>query len=262
MIFNKNSWRAAYAVWQRNATIYRRNWHLSLLPNFFEPFLYLLGMGVGLGYYINDSVNGTPYLAYIAPGLVASAAMNGATFESTYNVFVRMTFDRIYNAYLGAPARPADIILGELLWAVTRAMLYGVIFLLIVLGYNSFGYTLVMSWHVIFAPLVIALIGVLFSAIGLFFTGLIRSIDYYSYYFTLFLTPLFLFSGIFYPVSRFPYGETIAWFTPLYHGVRVMRSLMLGSFGLSESMSVLWMMVVSIALLAVVPKFFNKRLTD
>ena len=262
MIFSKNSWKAAYAVWQRNVTIYKRSWKMSLLPNFFEPFLYLLGMGVGLGFYINDSINGISYLAFIAPGLVASAAMNGATFETTYNVFVRMVFDRIYNAYLGAPVRPRDIIFGEMLWAVTRAFIYGVIFLAILCLYRFLGYDLIQSWLVMFAPLVILLIGVLFAAIGLMFTCLIKSIDFYSYYFTLFLTPLFLFSGIFYPVTRFPHGETIAWFTPLYHGVRVMRALMLGNFGVSEWISVAWMLVVSAILLSISPRFFEKRLTD
>lgn len=262
MIFNKNSWKAAYAVWQRNVTIYRRNWKMSLLPNFFEPFLYLLGMGVGLGFYINDSISGISYLAFIAPGLVASAAMNGATFETTYNVFVRMVFERVYNAYLGAPVRPSDIILGELLWAVTRAAIYGIIFLLILVIYHFMGYNLFQSPLVLFAPVVIVLIGVLFAAIGLFFTGFIKSIDYYSYYFTLFLTPLFLFSGIFYPVLRFPYGDTIAWFTPLYHGVRVMRSLMLGTFGASDWVSIAWMACVSGLLFVFIPKLYEKRLAD
>lgn len=262
MIFNKYSWRAAYAVWQRNLTIYKRSWLVSLVPNFFEPFLYLIGMGVGLGYYINDRVAGISYLAFIAPGLIASAAMNGATFETTYNVFVRMTFDRIYNAYLGAPAKPSDIILGELLWAVTRSFIYGIIFFIIVLIYNAFGFNLMKGSLIFFIPLVIALIGTLFATIGLTFTGFIKRIDYYSYYFTLFMTPLFLFSGIFYPVNRFPYGEEIAWFTPLYHGVRVLRALMQNTFGLTELVSVAWMIVVVFLLLQIIPKLFQKRLTD
>ena len=88
---------AALRVWQRNATVYKRTWKLNILPNFFEPFLYLLGMGLGLGAYITE-MEGMPYINFIAPGLLISSIMWGATLETTYNVFVKMNFDRIYDA--------------------------------------------------------------------------------------------------------------------------------------------------------------------
>lgn len=250
----------ARAVWLRNFTMYRHTWLVSILPNFFEPFLYLLGMGVGLGAYMSQGLSGQDYIAFIAPGLVASAAMNGASFEATYNVFVRMHFAKLYNAYLATPASIEDIMAGEILWAVFRSVFYGVIFVFILGIYTLVGYPLITQKTVLLLPFVLTLIGALFAAIGLFFTSVIKSIDLFSYYFTLFLTPLFLFSGIFYPVSRFPHGETIAWFTPLYHCVRLCRGVMQGPLTVDHTISVAWLLVVTWLLYRLMPRFIKKKL--
>src|SRR5207248_6671065 len=104
--------------------MYRRTWKWNLLPNFFEPVFYLLSIGIGVGAYISE-MRGVSYLSFIAPGLVCVAAMNGASFEVTYNIFVRMTFEKSYDAMLTTPVEPQDILAGEVLWAVTRACIYG-----------------------------------------------------------------------------------------------------------------------------------------
>lgn len=254
--------RHVFAVWMRNVTIYKRSWLTNLLPNFFEPLLYLFGMGVGLGGYLHSGMNGASYLSFIAPGLVAAAAMNGASFEVTYNVFVRMHMSRLYNAYLCTPATVVDVILGELFWATTRAFLYGLIFFLVLFVFQLNGDTIITSPLAVFVPAAIVLIGALFSVIGLLFTAIIKSIDLYSYYFTLFLTPLFLFSGIFYPVDRFPHGATIAWCTPLYHGVRLMKGLMRGPFGMEETISLAWLIIATIILYALIPQQMRKKLVS
>src|SRR5262249_41438956 len=114
--------RAAFRVWQRNLAVYKKTFHLNILPNFFEPVFYLLGMGVGLGRYLGGSVGGVPYVQFIAPGLVIYNAAMGASFEVTYNTFVKMTFARTYDSVLAAPVSVEDIVLGEVLWAVTRAV--------------------------------------------------------------------------------------------------------------------------------------------
>lgn len=262
MYFNKKSLQAASAVWMRNFILYKRRWHLSILPNFFEPFLYLLGMGIGLGFYMKEGIAGSAYLAYIGPGLIAASAMNGASFECTWNVFVRMHRQKIYNAYIAAPALIGDVALGEALWAITRAFLYGFVFFLIVLSFTLMGFPIVTSKLAILAPLPIVLTGAVFTAIGMCFTALITVMDYYSYYFTLFLTPLFLFSGIFYPVDRFPLGAQIAWYTPLYHCVRLCRGIFQGPFTPECIVSALWLIVVTALLLALMPRLFKRRLID
>ena len=211
--------RLSIAVWMRNVTVYRHTWMTNLLPNFFEPLLYLLGMGVGLGFYMDRGIDGQDYMVFIAPGLLAGAAMNGASFETTYNMFVKMNFAKVYQAYLCTPVQLQDIAFGELLWAITRALIYGIAFLLILVGFTVAGYPILSGWMPFLLPFALALVGALFALIGQLFTSKVKVIDLYSYYYTLWLTPLFLFSGIFFPVDRFPHGETIAWATPLYHCV-------------------------------------------
>ena len=251
--------RLAWAVFMRNATEYRHGWITSLLPNFFEPVLYLVGMGLGLGFYLSGGMQGQSYLAFIGPGLAAAAAMNGASFETTYNMFVRMTFARLYDAYLSTPAQIQDIAFGELLWAVTRALIYGTAFVIVIGVMSVVGYPILTSPWAVLLPCALVLIGATFAVIGELFTSIIRRIDLYSYYFTLWLTPLFLFSGIFFPVERFPGGAVIAWLTPLYHAVRLCRGLAQGPLGVDHAVSAAWLLVVCLLLWSLVPGLLRRR---
>jgi len=250
----------AWAVWRRNVTVYRRTWLMNILPNFFEPLLFLVGMGLGLGAYLQGGLGGRAYVAFIGPGLMAAAAMNGATFETTYNMYIKMHFVRLYDAYLSTPAQLPDIALGELLFALTRSLIYGLAFLAVLAGMTAAGYPILTSPWAALLPLAVLLIGTLFGLIGEVFTSIVKVIDLYSYYYTLFLTPLFLFSGIFFPVDRFPYGPEIAWFTPLYHGVRLCRGLAQGPLGWSHLVSTVWMLAVSAALIALLIPLLRRRM--
>lgn len=244
----------AARVWLRNATVYRRTFKFNIVPNFFEPVFYLLSMGIGLGAYVAGVADS--YLAWVAPGLLAASAMNGATFEVTYNTFVKMTYDRTYDAMLSTPLEVEDIALGELAWAVTRAGLYGAAFLLVM---ALFG--LVRSPLALLAIPASLLIGFLFAGIGMVFTALNRNIELYSYYFTLFITPLFLFSEIFFPLERMPLLlQKAALATPLYHAVRLCRYLMLGSGGQAALVSTVWMLAVGAVLFAVAIRLMRRRL--
>lgn len=229
----------------RNFTSYRHTWMINILPNFFDPLFYLVGIGIGLGAFINRSIQGTDYISFIAPGLMAAAAMNGASFETTYNMFVKMTYAKLYDAYLCTSAGVEDIVFGELCWALTRALIYGSGFFVILIGFSIFGYPILTSWTALAIPLALLLIGTLFGTIGQLFTAYIKKIDFYSFYFTLFLTPLFLFSGIFFPIDTFPYGREIAWWTPLYHAVHLLRGLANGNLEFSHFIDVVWMITVS-----------------
>ena len=225
--------RGAFRVWQRNATIFRKYWKTIMLPNLFEPLLYLTALGLGLGAFIREGgMNGLTYTQYIAPGLLASNAMFAASFESTFNTFIRLKIGRIYDAIVSTPVNAEDVVAGEYLWAGTRAALYGTAFLgvLTFLGFALSPEALLVSspWALLIPP-VLLVVGVMFSVMGTLFTSLIESIDLYSYYFTLVVTPLFLFSGIFFPVQNFPAPvPQVAWFTPLYHAVNVCRGLASG----------------------------------
>ena len=250
----------AMAVWWRNVAVYRRTWALNLLPNFFEPVLYLVGMGLGLGAYLEGGFSGDVYLAFIGPGLMAAAGMNGAIFETTYNMFVRIHMGKVYDAYLTTPAMLTDIALGEVLWATTRAFIYGMGFWIILVAMSLAGRPILTSPWALLMPVALVLTGFLFSLVGAVYTAHIKNINTFSYFFTLFITPLFLFSGIFYPTDRFPFGDEIAWCTPLYHAVRLMRALANGLLDGRHVVDVIWMIVASAILAFLLPRGLRKRL--
>ena len=247
--------RSAWHLWQRNASIYKRTYKMNILPNFFEPFFYLLAMGFGVGAYLSH-IQGVRYIDFIAPGLVATAAMFGTSFEVTFNCFVKMQFGKIYDAVMATPLTIEDIGLGELLWGTTRATIYGVVFVAIT---ALFG--VVHSWIAIFAPVGIAMIGLMFSVLGLSFTAVVPLIDYFTYYWTLFITPMFLFSGIFFPLDRLPHWvQVVAWFIPLHQGVNLMRGLILTGDAAAAAGAALWIAVVTAALFVLPLNLMHRRL--
>jgi lipooligosaccharide transport system permease protein len=248
---------SAWHMWQRNASIYRKTYKFNILPNFFEPFLYLLAMGLGLGAYLH-SIQGVRYLDFIAPGLVATAAMFGTTFEVTFNCFVKMQFGKIYDAVMSTPLSSEDIGLGEMLWGTTRSHIYGTVFITIA---SMFG--VVHSWWAVLTPLAVALTGLMFSVIGLSFTATVPLIDYFSYYWTMFITPMFLFSGIFFPLDRMPgWVQGVAWFIPLHQAVNLMRALILtGDVG-SAAAAALWMVVLTAGLFVLPLNLLHRRLVN
>jgi lipooligosaccharide transport system permease protein len=248
--------RSAWHLWERNASIYRRTYRINILPNFFEPFFYLLAMGLGLGAFLNDRILGFEYIDYIAPGLAATAAMYGTSFEVTFNCFVKMQFGKIYDAAMATPLSIEDIGLGELLWGTTRALIYGQVFVLIAAAFG-----VVHSPLAFLSPVALALIGMMFSVIGLTFTAIIPLIDYFTYYWTLFITPMFLFSGIFFPVSSLPtWAEVLAWFMPLHHAVNLMRALTLSGDLQAALLSAAWIVVLTGGMLVLPLNLLHRRL--
>ncbi len=247
----------ALAVWRRNFALYRRTWRLNLLPNFFEPVLYLVSIGVGVGAYIQE-MGGTSYVAFLAPGLVAVSAMNGASFEVTYNAYVRLNFEKTYEAMLTTPILPEDVLAGEILWAMTRATIYGGCFFLVVAAAG-----LAPMPHALLAVPLIPLTGLLFAAIGIAFSLRIPSIDLFSFYFTLFLTPLFLFSDIFFPLEERLSGAwlTVAEVLPLLHPVRLVRAAFHGEPSWTLAWDLAYMLVLSGLLLLVAARVTRRRLT-
>ena len=249
--------RSAAKLWERNLLSYSHSWKMNILPNFFEPFFYLLAIGFGLGQFV-ETIDGVEYAAFIAPGLAAVSAMYGAVFETSFNVFVKLHFDKLYDAVTVTPLSPEDVAVGELLWGMTRSMIYGLPFVAIA---ALFG--LVNSWWALLTPLAVAVIGFCFAMIGLTFTAFIPSIDMYSFFFTLFITPMFLFSGIFFPVETLPgWAQPVTWFSPLYHSAALYRELF-GVFGFHALAALghfTWLLVLGIVLFPVSPNVFRHRL--
>jgi len=237
------SWRAV-RLWQRNFDIFIRLWRFEIPSYVLEPLLVLGIMGVGLGTYFGISL-GQNYIEFIVPGIVASYAMYAATYESTYGVYSRLEWQRIYEAILATPVSAEEIIAGEILWAGTRAAMAGGAILTVsaVLG-------LVPSlWAVFLIPLTL-IEGILFGAAGMIFTSFVPSFYTFNFYYTLFITPMFYFSGVFFPLSSFPaLVQQLAWLAPLTPVVYIGRRLATGRF----EMGLIWacLYVVGMVLLLV-----------
>jgi lipooligosaccharide transport system permease protein len=238
--------------------MYSRTWMLNILPNFFEPVLYLVAIGVGVGAYIHE-MRGMPYAAFLAPGLVCVAAMNGASFEVTYNIYVRLTFEKAYDAMLTTPIEPVDVLAGEVLWAVTRATIYGGAFFLVVVLFG-----LAPLPHSLLVIPVIPLAGLLFAAIGVAFSLRVPTIDLFSFYFTLFLTPLFLFSDVFFPLEE-RLGGAWLWVAealPLLHPVRLARAAFRGEATVGVPWDLGYMLGLSFLLFSWARRAVRARLTS
>jgi lipooligosaccharide transport system permease protein len=219
--------RRSVRLIERNLYVYKHGW-LILLSGFFEPLFYLLGIGFGLGALIGTipGPGGEPisYQLFIAPALLASAAMNGAITESTFNFFFKLNYNKTFASILATPLSPGDIALGELGWALIRGGLYGIGFMAVmfVLG------LVVSPWAMLAVPAAL-LVGFAFGAVGMAATSFMRTWQDFDLI-QLFVLPMFLFSGTFYPISAYPEAlRVIVQITPLYQGVDLIRSLTVGA---------------------------------
>lgn len=240
-------------VWQRHWTVYTKLYKTSFALNFVEPALYLVAMGFGLGAFVPD-IHGQPYINYIAPGIIASSSMFAVVYECTYGTYIRMTYQKTFDAILATPVNLDDLIAGELIWGATKSVIFGVTITIVI---ALFG--LVDSALILLSIPIIFLCGLIFAELSIIFAAIVPGIDSFSYFYTLFMTPLFLFSGIFFPLDSMPRVVTdIASFTPLYHLVNVCRSLSAGSLS-GTIWSTVWIALV-VVLLAPIPfKLMKKR---
>jgi lipooligosaccharide transport system permease protein len=222
--------RAGYLV-QRNLLVARRTW-LLFVSGLFEPFFYLLSIGVGIGGLVGDVVTDSgsalTYQQFVAPGLLAAAAMNGAIYDSVFNLFFKLRYSKLYDAVLATPLSAPDAAVGETTWALLRGATYSAAFLVImtVLG-------LVESWWALLALPAAVLIGFAFAAFGLAATTFLRGWQDFEFV-QLAVLPLFLFSTTFYPLSTYPRPlQLVVECTPLYHGIELVRGLVTGEVGWS-----------------------------
>jgi len=250
--------RYALSVWRRNASLYKRTWKVNLLPNFFEPVFYLTAIGIGVGAYITK-MGGVSYVEFLVPGLICVSAMHGASFEVTYNVYIRLVYEKAYSGMITTPVTPDDILIGEILWALTRSSIYGGGFFIVAVLFG-----LIPGLSALLAILVIPLTGLMFAAIGIAVTLRMPTIDLFSFYFTLFLTPLFLFSDVFFPVSERLSGTwlQVAEILPLLHPVRLTRSAFSGECSWQVLWDICYIIVLSMGLLFWAKGTMRKRLSN
>lgn len=243
---------------ERNVMVYRRTW-LVILSGFFEPLFYLLGLGFGLGALIGD-VQGPggqalPYAVFVAPGLLATSAMNGAIFESTFNVFFKLKYAKTYDAIVATPMAIGDVAVGEVGWSLIRGGLYatGFLVVMVLLG-------LARSPLAILAIPGALLVGFAFAAVGMAVTTWMRTWQDFDLVFVIIL-PLFLFSATFYPLSAYPEPiATIVGLTPLFQGVDLLRQLTTGAIEPTFVVRIAYLVAMGLAGLAVVSSRLDRLL--
>jgi lipooligosaccharide transport system permease protein len=228
-----------FHVIERNVLAYRRLWGI-FLTGFAEPLLYLASIGIGVGALVG-TVKGpggqmVPYDQFVAPGLLAAAAMNGSVFDTTFNFFFKYKYAKTFDAMLSTPLGPRDVARGELGWALMRGSIYAAAFLffMAILGLTS-------SWWAILCLPAAMLIGFAFAGAGMACTTFMRSFVDFDYV-NMVLLPLFLFSGTFFPLSQYP--TAVQWIvrcTPLYQGVALERSLAFGDFNWAIPFHILYL---------------------
>jgi len=216
----------ALCVWRRDMESWRKYYRSSLVGALGEPILSLLAIGYGLGRFVD--IGGVSYAQFLAPGILAAAAMNAASFEATYGSFTRMTEQRTYDAILATPVGVREIVAGDALWAASKSTLSGTAVLLVAAVAGLVG-----SPWALLLPLVSLLVGLVFGAMGLVVSARARSYDFFTYYFTLAITVMYLFSGVFFPLESLPaWARGLAWCLPLTHAVALARACMHGDLGI------------------------------
>ncbi len=254
------SWRFI-RVWNRNMLVYRRIWFVNLLVPLFEPLLYLAAFGVGLSalvgrvQYHGEEIS---YIVFIAPGLLAITMMYNSFFENAYASFVRMYYQKTFDAMLATPLSMEDIIAGEIAWGATKS----VIATTIVLAVVSF-FRLVYFPHALLILPLSFLGGLAFGTIGMIFTGLVPSIEMFNLPIFLFITPMFLFSGTFFPISALPgWAQTLSSALPLTHLVNLCRAICLGEITPDLIWSVAYITIIFVLLFPIALMVMRRRLIN
>ena len=217
----------AWRIVERNFLVYRRSW-IVFVAGMVEPVLYLLSIGVGVGGLVGDFTlpdgSTVGYVEFVAPAMLATSAMTGAMYDSTFNIFFRLKYAKLYDSMLATPIRPTDVARGEITWALLRGAIYSAAFIVVMLCMG-----LVQSWWMLLAWPATVLIGFGFAGAGMALTTYMRTWQDFEYI-ELAITPMFLFSATFFPLSTYPEAlQLIVQCTPLYQCVVLCRELTLGT---------------------------------
>jgi lipooligosaccharide transport system permease protein len=243
---------------ERNVMAYRHQW-IVLLTGFVEPVLYLLGIGFGIGSLVRNVPIGhghvISYAMFVAPALMASSAMNGAIYESTFNLFYKLRYVRSFDAIIATPVGIEDATVGEIIWAVGRGSLYSVGFLVLMLALG-----LVASpWAILAIPAAV-LVGFAFAALGAVITTFMRSWQDFDGV-QLGLQPMFLFSATFFPITVYPPAlQLVVELTPLYRGIDLIRALTTGAVGAGQLVDVAYLLLMGLAGVTIAALRLRRRL--
>lgn len=240
-------------ILKRNFIAWKKTWYSAIFSSL-EVLVFILGFGVGLSTIVSE-VNGMKYIDFILPSVVIIPSMNNGFFEATYNSFSKMHYRKMFHAYLNTPAGVVDVYLGELLWAVIRGLMSSAISIIMLSISGLVEISLVKILSLFFLS---ALVGICFSSLGLLLTAIAPSINFFDYFFYVYISPIMFLSGTFFPLDVFPdVFEGIAFaISPLYHGLEMYRN---GGINLAN---LVYLIIFTVVLVVVGIKALNKRLID
>ncbi len=267
MTFLSNLSMGSIQVWRRNRDVFFKTWKTNFLPSIFEPLLYLIAMGLGFGVLLTAGVpyagQTIDYIRFLAPGLIAISAMYGAFFECTYGSFVRMHYQKTFDAIIATPVSIEDVITGEILWGATKAFLNSTIVLVVIelMGVFIFPTLLFDSLTILLVPVLAFLAGLMFAAIAMIFTAIVPNIDSFNYPFFLLISPMFLFSGTFFPIEVLPaIGQDLAFVLPLTHVATAIRDMSFGFGRMLDVYGVVFIIIMTVVAYIPAIRLMKKRL--
>jgi lipooligosaccharide transport system permease protein len=245
----------ALRVWRRDLEVWKRFWRPFLVASLGNPIFYLVSIGYGLGRFVAD-IDGLPYAVFLTPGILASSAMNSASFETTFGSFTRLQEQNTYAAILATPCSVADIVAGDILFAATKSVV-SVLFVLLVTAPAG-----LLPSALSMATLPVALLaGLAFASLGMVATAHARSYSFFDYYFTLGISVMLFFCGVFFPLTSLPgWAQVLAWFLPLTHVVRLNRALVAGTPSLALLGDACWLVVATVGGFVVAERLVRRRL--
>ena len=243
-------------VWRRDFDIFKRLFWVNFALPMVEPILYLVAMGFGLGLFVKE-IHGVPYPKFIAPGLISVAMMYASFFECTYSSYVRMYYQRTFDAIIATPTNVEEVVAGEIFWGATRSAINATLVTLVVVVFG-----LASPLMLITGAAFGFICGILFGSMGMIATSLVPSIDFFNYPIFLYITPMFLFSGTFFPMEALPRGVQIfSWaILPLSHIVRINRGILLGRMELNMLLNAAWIVFVGPIAFFIALRLMKRRL--
>ena len=247
-----------YSVWYRHFKTHTKIIFSNAFPPFMEPLIFLVGMGLGLGRYISD-VGDMPYIQYLAIGLPLSSAMFAAAFECAFGTFIRVEFSKTYDGMLTGPLTIEDLFIGEIIWVGTKGAFYSSAVLSVFLVCQVIPITVT----VLFTPVIGFIVGVMFAPLSLIFMSFVKSINTLNFYLTGIITPMFMFSGIIFPITTLPrWIQNIIEIFPLMHAVNIERALCANSFVSSLIWDLIYCIVFTLLATYVAVRRIKKRLMN
>jgi lipooligosaccharide transport system permease protein len=246
-----------YHVFVRNLVSYKRFVVSTFLVSLIEPLFYLITFGIGMGAYMGY-FGGKPYLYFLVPGVLVSSVMMSSTFECLYGTFVKMVHEKLYDSLIATPVSAEDAVAGDIAWGAFRGLVSGTLMMLVAV---VMGILPVSIPSVLLILVLMVFTGVLFASLAMIVTSVSPSFDFFNYYTELIITPMLFFSGVFFPLDKFPpWMKSLSNFMPLTHAVKISRAVFSGEYQAKYVWNFLVVFVLEVIAFTIGVRMMKKRL--